>query len=87
MFTLKSLQEAHDTLVYGVIRVIHQYENSFKENFTGHNGWHHEHYKIERCHLSSSFRLTLKHLDGREKDIYIPSEDVYKWVLEIQSTI
>lgn len=87
MFTPESLQAAHGTLVDGVIRAIFQYEEDFKQKVLKSNGWYHEDYELERCHLANSFRFTLKHFDGRERDMYIPSTDVYKWVLDTQSNI
>ena len=87
MFTAESLQAAHDTLVYGVIRVIFQFPNEFKYQVLKDIGWNNDYYTIERCHLANSFRVTLKHDDGREKDIYIPSTKVYSWVLELQELV
>lgn len=87
MFTPESLQAVHDTLVYGVIRVIFQYEDDFKQKVLKSNGWHHEDYKLERCHIANAFRVTLKRDDGREKDIYIPSSEVYAWVIDMQKMV
>ena len=87
MFTPESLQSAHDTLVRGVIQVIFQHEDSFKQKVLSSTGWKYEDYTLERCHLANNFRLTLRRKDGREKDMYIPSTEVYSWVLELQSTL
>lgn len=87
MFTPESLQLAHDTLVRGVIQAIFQYEDEFKKKVLSSSGWKPEYYTIERCHIANAFRVTLKREDGREKDMYIPSTEVYSWVLELQSTL
>ena len=42
-------------------------------------GWESDEYSIERCHMANCYRITLKHDDGREKDIYIEAADVYTW--------
>lgn len=87
MFTAESLQAAHDTLVKGVIQCIFQFPNEFKSQLLESTGWKDDCYSIERCHIANSFRVTLKHDDGREKDIYIPSTKVYSWVLELQELV
>lgn len=87
MFTPEMLQDAHNTLVCGVIQVIFQYEGDFKKDVLSSSGWKPEHYTIERCHIANAFRVTLKRDDGREKDIYIQSSEVYSWVLELQTKV
>lgn len=87
MLTPEMLQEAHDTLIYGVLRVVFQYEDDFKLSLLAYSGWKGDSYKLERCHIAQSFRVTLKHDDGREKDIYIPSSKVYDWVLKLQAKV
>jgi hypothetical protein len=43
-----------------------------------------EDWGLERMHMSgSTFRVTIICDDGRENDLYIPSEAVYSWYEEI----
>lgn len=81
------LKEAHDTLVRGVITGIFDYEDDFKDKLLKQIGWNKDSYEIERCHLATNFRLTVVHDYGREKDVYIPSTEVYDWVLELQTKL
>lgn len=77
--TIQDIIEAHE-LVSATVRTIFDHELSFKREVLGRHGWNHEDYVIERCHAARNYRLTLKHDDGREKDLYIPSNDVLSWV-------
>lgn len=70
MITDYQLQQAHN-LMRCVIQVIFQYKDSFKKEVLGKHGWNHDEYEIERCHMAEAFRITLKHDDFREKDLYI----------------
>ncbi|CAH9017024.1 conserved hypothetical protein [Vibrio phage 193E37-1] len=77
----KELKDAHQ-LVTATIRMVFDNENLFKEQVLGGKrcvGWNSDEYSIERCHAANIYRVTLKHEDGREKDLYIESSDVYTW--------
>lgn len=84
MITAKQLQEAHSIISQGVIQVIFENEDSFKKEVLSQNGWDHSEYTIERVHCAEAYRLTLKHDDFREKDVYIPSGEVYSWFMSEQ---
>lgn len=86
MFTPEMLQQAHET-TKAVLQVIFQYEDDFKKRVLQRCGWRHDSFEIERCHAAQNFRLTLKRDDGRERDIYIPSQDVYDWFLTLQDEV
>lgn len=60
--------------------------DKFKEDVLGGKrsvGWDSNEYTIERCHTANVYRLTLKHDDGRMKDLYVDSRDVYSWTVEL----
>ena len=63
-----------------MIGVIFDNECSFKTEVLTLNGWESTSYTIDRCHAALRYRLTLKHDDGREKDVYIDSNEVYGWI-------
>lgn len=87
MITKQQLKQAQD-INRCVIEVIFQYEKSFKATLLMGNGWLENSYSIERCHMSGSVvRLTLKHEDERQKDLYIPINEVYSWFLKGQDKI
>ncbi|MCP3683616.1 MAG: hypothetical protein GY861_13095 [bacterium] len=78
------------TVVRCILEVVFhpQYELDFKTKVLAHNGWKHEEYQIERMHMSGyNFRLSLKHNDGREKELYIHGDDVYSWYRDLGKTI
>ncbi|AUR91541.1 hypothetical protein NVP1161O_099 [Vibrio phage 1.161.O._10N.261.48.C5] len=78
---LTELKDAHQ-LVSATIRMVFDHEKLFKEDVLGGKrnvGWESEGYSIERCHAANIYRLTLKHDDGREKDIYVDSSKIYGW--------
>ncbi|CAM0048442.1 hypothetical protein VPHK406_0097 [Vibrio phage K406] len=78
---LAELKDAHQ-LVSATVRMVFDHEKLFKEDVLGGKrsvGWESEDYSIERCHAANIYRLTLKHDDGREKDIYVASAEVYTW--------
>jgi hypothetical protein len=77
--TLQQVIEAH-RLVSATVTTIFQNEEDFKWFALAGNGWDSEEYTIERCHAALRYRLTLKHYDGREKDVYIESDAVYSWM-------
>ena len=77
----QELKDAHQ-MVKATIEMVFLHEKSFKENVLGGKlcvGWESDEYSIERCHMANCYRITLKHDDGREKDIYIEAKDVYTW--------
>lgn len=82
--TEEQIQEtinAHNIVSY-IVQYIFDNEDSFKEDILGGKraiGWESEDYKIERCHAAKRYRVTLKHDDGREKDIYVESDKVITW--------
>ena len=86
MFTPKMLKDAHQTIKC-VIQVVFEYEYDFKHTVLADNGWNAGCYTIERCHAAQAWRFTLKHDDGREKDLYINSNDVYSWFLDKQDEV
>ncbi len=82
---LADVKEAHQ-LVSATIEMVFDHEDLFKEKVLGGLrcvGWNSGDYSIERCHAAMIYRITLKHDDGREKDLYIPSTDVYSWSIEL----
>lgn len=82
--TEKQIQQtidAHNIISY-IVQYIFDNEDAFKEDILGGKqavGWESEDYEIERCHVAKRYRVTLKHNDGREKDIYVESNDVISW--------
>lgn len=81
---LQELKDAHK-LVSATIQMVFDHEDKFKEDVLGGKrsvGWESDEYNIERCHAANIYRLTLKHDDGRQKDLYIDSGDVYTWSVE-----
>ncbi len=82
---LVTVKDAHQ-LISATIQMIDSHEDLFKEEVLGGKrcvGWDSDEYSIERCHASIHYRITLKHSDGREKDLYIPSEGVYSWAVKL----
>lgn len=82
---LQELKDAHQ-MVKATIEMVSLHEKSFKENVLGGErcvGWGSDEYFVERCHAAEAYRVTLKHDDGREKDIYIESKDVYTWSVSL----
>lgn len=81
MITYEKLVEARN-IQSGIIQIIFnpKYIQSFKEEVLHDVGWEHDEYDIERCHGAMVYRLTLKHDDGREKDLYIASDTVHSWL-------
>ena len=79
--TLSQVIEAHK-LVSATIGTIFSDEGSFKQQVLALpvHTWNINDYTIERCHTALRYRLTLKHNDGRERDIYIDASEVYDWV-------
>lgn len=77
--TMEQIIEAQHVMT-GVISLIFQYEKDFINLVLDHNGWSKDECHIERCHAAMRFRITLQHDDGREKDFYIESGDVYSWI-------
>lgn len=80
-YTLKQVMEAHQ-LVSGTIQTIFDNELSFKKEVLRlpvHN-WKPEEYSIERCHVAKIFRVTLKHDDCRERELYIDQNEVFDWI-------
>lgn len=65
------------------IAIIFDYEGDFKYKVLDRHGWKHDEYKIERCHSALHYRITLRHYDGREKELYINSFDVYSWLEDL----
>jgi hypothetical protein len=86
MINLQELEEMQ-SMLHRVIYIIFEHEKSFKEEVLGKHGWKHDEYSIERCHAANNWRITLKHDDYREKDLYIPSNDVLTWVLDLQDRV
>lgn len=84
MITQQELQSAHNIISQCVIQTLFQHRDSFKKEVLGKQGWCHDEYSIERVHCANAYRITLKHEDFREKDLYIDSYDVYKWLIEDQ---
>lgn len=80
--TLEQVMDAHH-LVQAVISTIFDHEEDFKSNVLGRHGWGHEDYEIGRCHAALRYRITLKHYDGREKDLYIENSVVYSWLNDL----
>ncbi|AGG57867.1 hypothetical protein VPBG_00095 [Vibrio phage helene 12B3] len=79
---LADLKDAHQ-LVSATVRMVFDHEKLFKEGVLGGKrsvGWESEDYSIERCHAANIYRLTLKHDDGCEKDIYVNSSEILDWV-------
>lgn len=87
MITRQELQQAHNIISQCVIRVIFDNGDSFKREVLKDNGWYIDDYEIERVHCANAYRITLKHIDYREKDIYVPSNDVYSWFMGEQEKI
>lgn len=81
MITYEKLVEARN-IQAGIIQTIFDPKciQSFKEKVLHDIGWKHNEYDIERCHGAMNYRLTLKHDDGREKDLYIDSNTVHSWL-------
>lgn len=80
----QELKDAHQ-LVSATIQIIFDNEYNFKEDILGGKrsvGWGSDSYTIERCHAANMYRLTLKHDDGRMKDLYVDSRDVYTWAVK-----
>ena len=77
----QEIKEAHQ-MVSGTIQMVFLHEKSFKENvLSGKScvGWDSDEYSIERCHAANIYRITLRHDNGREKDIYLKSTEVCAW--------
>ena len=77
------LKDTHQ-LVSATVQMVFDHEDKFKEDVLGGKrsvGWESDEYNIERCHAANSYRLTLKHEDGRQKDLYVDSGDVYTWAV------
>lgn len=84
MVTLQEIKQAHEIISQCVIRTIFDYESTFKSTLLHRNGWEHNSYTLERVHCANSYRITLLHEDGRRKDIYLDSNDVYSWYIDLQ---
>lgn len=80
-YTLKQVIEAHQ-LVSGTIQTIFDNELSFKKEVLklSSQNWKPEEYSIERCHVAKIFRTTLKHDNGRERELYIDQNEVFDWI-------
>lgn len=87
MITQQELQQAHNIISQCVIRVIFDNEDSFKREVLKDNGWYVDDYEIERVHCANAYRITLKHIDYREKDVYINAQTVYDWFLSEQDKV
>lgn len=79
LFSLQQVKEAHD-LVSATITTIYNNEKSFIDTCLKGNGWSSDVCTINRCHAALRYRITLKHDDGREKDLYIDTNTVYDWL-------
>lgn len=86
MFTPEMLQQTHQTMKC-VLQVIFEYEEDFKRQVLKGCGWEYDSYEIERCHMAEAFRITLKHDDFREKDLYINCNVVYDWFISNQKKV
>lgn len=88
MITSEEFVQAQ-TVVRCIIETIFNYEQSFKEDVLSNRHWKVEgSYHIERCHMAASrFRITMVNDELREKDLYIPAEDVHSWYEELGKEI
>jgi hypothetical protein len=89
MFTPEILQESQDVL-RNVLYIIFEYEGRFKDEVLGGKrcvGWDSEEYEVDKCHAATNYRVTLSHIDGRKKDIFINSIDIHSWILKLQDDI
>ena len=86
MITLEMIQQTQQTTKC-ILEVVFKYEKSFKADVLGGKrcvGWEDDEYSIEFCHAATNWRITLKHDDGREKDIFIPCGYVHSWFIKLQ---
>jgi len=79
--TYQELQQAHDIISQGVIRLIFDNEESFKASLLQGIGAT-EPYEIERVHCANCYRIHIRfEEDGSGRDVYVDSKDVYSWVV------
>lgn len=81
--TLQQVKDAHN-LVAATITTIFNNEKCFIDEVLKGNGWSSDVCTIERCHAALRYRITLKHDDGREKDLYITLDSVYDWLNSLE---
>lgn len=78
--TLCMIQESH-RIMKDIIQAVFEYEDEFKRGVLKNCEWDADFYTIEKCHIAQNFRITLKRVDCRTRDVYVPSYDVYDWFL------
>lgn len=82
----EQLQDSFD-IIQNVIVGVYQFEDEFKEKLLHNIGWSEDVFDIQRLHIATQTRITVRNTDWQEKDVYLDTQKVLDWWLNKQDEL